>query len=292
MKKILGKGKDNLQTSYDYVIKRLGHSMKLFKDIVNDLPILVSFERIENADVKYDEKHYFVIPDMDSACKFTLHTMRHLPVGVPEINDLKKRRIFHLPNSQYEPLLYEKIMHDVENRLSKKALKEKNSLEKIADELDNLDNKITGGMLLIGGLSSFVNPAIGISIATKAIIPGMAGILSKYGIRPLGEKISKSQVDSAIRKAEKKLKNEFSESDTITFINPILMELVLLLESNKNLNQVIPDSCHLEWNTSHWETLTKKAVLDVYNDKVRRFFNFGNAKINPETEEYISSLSE
>lgn len=48
---------------------------------------------------KFDEKHYFLIPDTGSEDGYALYVMRSLPEGIPPINNLEKRRLLHLPGS-------------------------------------------------------------------------------------------------------------------------------------------------------------------------------------------------
>src|SRR5262245_5819860 len=52
---------------------------------------------------RVDEKHYFLVPDRRSDVGYSLYAMRCLPDGVPPINDLPKRRYFHLPNEHALP---------------------------------------------------------------------------------------------------------------------------------------------------------------------------------------------
>ena len=98
MQKYLNQGSKLLQKSAETVAKNFDASVEIVKEWVGELPVFVSLERSTKCNVQYDEKHYFVIPYKLSPTGFSLHTMRYLLTGAPEVNDLPKRRIFHFPN--------------------------------------------------------------------------------------------------------------------------------------------------------------------------------------------------
>ena len=100
MKDLFNKGVSKLQSAADDTISIASEKWALFQETINELPFLASLERTKNvAPIQYDEKHYFVIPYHLSKVGITLHTMRCIPDGVPEINELPKRRVFHFPNA-------------------------------------------------------------------------------------------------------------------------------------------------------------------------------------------------
>jgi len=58
-----------------------------------------------NGDQKFDERHYFLVPDSRNDDGYSLVVTRCLPDGVPLINDLPKRRVLHLPSIDAEVML-------------------------------------------------------------------------------------------------------------------------------------------------------------------------------------------
>ncbi len=96
---------NRLSEGLDSLKSELDNTATLIREQVGKLPVLASLERGEKAACQFDEKHYFVIPNFTSDTGFSLHTMRYLPNGVPEVNELTKRRIFHFPNEHYEGTL-------------------------------------------------------------------------------------------------------------------------------------------------------------------------------------------
>jgi hypothetical protein len=160
--------------------------MNMVKDVVNGLPIFVSLERLKDLKLEYDEKHYFIIPLYSCEAGFSLHTMRSLPAHVPEINDLPKRGVFHFPNEHYEATLRVHMVNTVKDIAYGSGEKNVSSLEMLANKIDALDSKLTYGILIIGGIAAIFNPLVGGAIAVKAVFPGVAGLLSNYGLRSLG----------------------------------------------------------------------------------------------------------
>jgi hypothetical protein len=233
MIKYLKKGKSLLSSTAEKLTSEVSSGIELVKGAIDGLPVLMSFERSSDYDVKFDEKHYFIIPYKCSEVGFSLHTMRHLPISVPEINDLPKRRVFHFPNPYYEASLREHMLHSARELVEEQSSGRLNTLEKLANDIDALDSKLTYGMLLVGGLAAIANPVVGIGIAAKALLPSATGLLTKYGLRPVGEKFSQSQFNKEIKGAELSVSKEFSESNTIKVVNPILQELEIALRTTE-----------------------------------------------------------
>jgi hypothetical protein len=78
---------------------------ELTTEQIGRLPFFASSEKSDQyGNSRYDEKHYFLIPYRLSEINYTFYSMRVLPYGVPPINDLPKKRIFHFPNDHCENL--------------------------------------------------------------------------------------------------------------------------------------------------------------------------------------------
>jgi hypothetical protein len=272
MQNFIKKGLDAVRSVADKTSEELVSSYSIVKEKVNGLPIFVSAEKSSKYHGKqYDEKHYFVIPFELSEHKFSLHTMRCLPNGVPEINNLTKRRIFHFPNEHSEEMLKGYMQQSVEDIVIERNKDNPSSLESLANQIDLLDKKLTYGMLLVGGLAAIVNPLLGAGIAAKALLPGVGSIINKYGLRPTGEKLSKLQLDKSIKEAEEHISIEFSGANTLKVINPILQELALSLRTTESQYDPLTGpnlsrSSIPELDGERWRELTETAICHVYQE--------------------------
>lgn len=244
----------------------------MVSEIINDLPVFISSERAKpGSELLYDEKHYFVIPYRRSEVGIALHTMRFLPEGVPEINELPKRRVFHFANEYGEGLLRQVLLKESREIVDSQSAGKRHTLESLADDIDALDKRLTYGILVIGGAAVLVNPVLGLSIAAKALLPGVAGLVSKYGLRPMGEKLNKAQLEKAAREAEDKVLAQFEEATTLKLINPILEELELALSTTEMEHDPLVDFDMStqglpELDGQQWRRLTIVALKHVYKE--------------------------
>ncbi|WP_444882907.1 hypothetical protein [Microbulbifer sp. PSTR4-B] len=295
MKQYFDKGKKGLVDLSRKVPAEITGSLKVFQEVVAGLPIFSSAERSENFMQRYDEKHYFVIPYQLSQTGFTLHTMRCLPDDAPEVNDLPKRRIFHFPNSHYEGSLRKFMVESAVELSLERGNSGKSSLERLADDIDKLDRKLTVGMLLVGGVAAVFNPLIGAGLAAKAVLPGMSGLVNKFGLRPAGEKLSELQSKKMLRQAEEDVAKQFSESNTLKVINPILQELELALRTTEAQHDPLTDpnladGSIPELDSERWRELTERAVYHVYKDVYRDKRLAKKAQLGPEDLRWFEVL--
>ncbi|MGH1543902.1 MAG: hypothetical protein ACRBHB_26120 [Arenicella sp.] len=293
MKELFKKGKDVLNSATDKLSVEMESGMSIVKDVINGLPIFVSFERSTKYQAEFDEKHYFVIPFEGSETGFSLHTMRYLPVSVPEVNDLPKRRVFHFPNLYYEAALRENMLQSARSLATEKL--ERSTLESLADDIDALDNKLTYGMLLVGGIAAIFNPIVGAGIAAKAVLPSITGLFTKYGLRPVAEKLTQSQAKALVSEAENKVRKAFSESDTIKVVNPILQELEIALRTNEDehdplVDPNMADGSIPELEGKRWRELTVRALYHVYHDTYKDKARHKSASLGPEDIRWLKTL--
>lgn len=297
MKHYWEQGKQALNRVTEKLSSEFEAGFKVIKEVVDGLPVLVSAERSKQFMVQYDEKHYFVIPFALVDTGFILHTMRCLPDGVPEINDLPKRRVFHLPGDQYEALLRHHLVDGARALAGEQRAGKVSTLESLANDIDALDTKLTYGMLLVGGIAAFFNPLVGAGIAAKAMLPGIAGMLNKYGLRPVGEKLTQSQVAAELKKAEDEVLSQFSESSTCKVVNPILQELELALRTSEQehdplIDPNLSDGSIPQLDSERWRELTVRAMHHVYADVYCNKKLQGEAKLGPEDVRWLDVLFE
>jgi hypothetical protein len=296
VKKFLKKGIEAVRTVADKTTDEIAASYSIVKEKVNGLPIFISIEKSNKySGEQYDEKHYFVIPFELSEYKFALHTMRCLPNGVPEINNLPKRRVFHFPNEHSEEMLKRYMRQSAERKVNELTDLNPSALESLANQIDSLDKKLTYGMLLVGGLAAIVNPLLGVGIAAKALLPGVGSIINKYGLRPAGEKITGYQRNKSMNEAEKNITAEFKSANTLQVINPILQELALTLRTTESQHDPLtaPNLANgsiPELDGQRWRELTEVAICHVYQEVYETPSLHKNANLGPENLRWLKIM--
>ena len=286
---------NRVSKSWDAAKAELDTKLEMVKEHIGALPVIVSLERSEAKDVQYDEKHYFVIPNHTCDIGFSLHTMRSLPSGSPEINDLPKRRVFHFPNEHYEGALRLHMVETARSMAIDTNSNTQSTLEKLADDIDAMDSKLTYGMLAVGALAAIFNPLIGAGIALKAVLPSISGMLSRHGLKPLGEKATRAQIEQKAKQAEEHVLAQFAAATTLKVTNPILNELEFALRTNEqehdplhdpNLaNASLPALEHCDWRH-----LTEVAISHVYKEILADPEKHAKAKLGPEDIRWLQVL--
>lgn len=296
MKVLFEKSKKLVNTTKNAISQELSSSFSLVMEMVNKLPVLISSERSDAFhEIQYDEKHYFVIPFRLSEIGIALHTMRCLPTGVPELNDLPKRRIFHFARDIDESAIRNHLINEAKDIVTITNKDRLSSLESLANDIDGLDKKLTYGMLCLGGLAALANPVIGAGIAAKALVPGVAGLLSKYTLRPIGEKMTESQLQSQIKVVEDKIIKDFESANTIKVINPILQELELALNTDESQHDPLFDfdlgqSDIEEIDGERWRELTVTALKHTYQNTLNKKSEHKQARLGPEDIRWFNVL--
>lgn len=296
MKNLFNDGLKSVSSLADKAIDEVTHRFSLVKEVVNGIPFFVSSEKTDTyGEVQYDERHYFVVPFMLNDSGIALHSMRCLPEGVPEINKLPKRRVFHFPNEHSELLVRRMLVDSAKDLIEKDHGNDKNSLISLANDIDALDKKLTYGMLFVGGMAALVNPIVGAGIAAKALLPAMAGVLNKYGLRPAGEKLSQAQLEKKIREAEDGVLRDFGDSSTIQVINPILQELELALRTSQKEHDPLLDFDMSKGQIDkldgeRWRELTETAVFHLYKDVLADTSQHADAHLGPEDIRWLKVI--
>jgi len=217
------------ETLFSSVTGTLDSGVGLLKSTLGGIPFFGRTSVSDSYDhAKYDERHYFLIPDPNDQEKYSFCITRCLPQGVPPINDLEKRRLLHMPSEHGLPMLKSLLMEEAEDSIRAEAHepgKVLQSLGGLLDEVDKHDEKAFAGLLLIGGLVALANPLAGAAVAANAAVPAIATVVSKYGLRLATQKSSNMEVARNIKKAEKDLQKQFKEAGTSMVINPLLANL-------------------------------------------------------------------
>lgn len=252
-------------TGVGYVTKMVG-GLNIFGSTVTTV-----------ASQRYDERHYFLVPDKRQRDGYVLCITRCLPAGVPPINDLPKRRVLHLPHRDAESMLRTLLIKQAQAEELAKPNDRKTLADRtreVADYIDALDEKVFGGVLLIGGLVAIFNPIAGAAIAAKSLIPSLGMFASKYGLRMAEESLTHANLQSKAKQAEIEVLRQFKESSTEQFVNPILMILDRALQTTEEqfdpmleLHNYLRSELTTEQN--QWARLTSRVILDVFDDALK-----------------------
>ncbi|MHB8955403.1 MAG: hypothetical protein ACYC4U_20690 [Pirellulaceae bacterium] len=249
-------------------------------------------------DDRVDEKHYFLIPDRRSDAGYSLYVMRCIPEGVPPINDLPKRRLFHLPNEHALPTVEHILLADARGSVEDAPLSPcsvGSRLNHIADEIDRLDGKVFGGVLLIGGLVAVINPLAGAAVALKALLPSLGLLFTKYGLKYAGDAANARDMASRIKAAEKDVLRQFRASGTDTLVNPLLTQLDRALETSvweyEPILDFEPETMAFgQRDRDRFFKLTCQAIANTYDDVLDDPAGWDRAKLGPEDIRYLKLL--
>jgi|GEM_PF-3728869 len=208
----------------------------LFHSTVAKVPLLSSVLVDETAEDRH-ETHVFLVP-MEQAAEeggYILYSCQRVPPGYAKANELPRVRIFHLPGPGAESALRILLQDDIRERLEREEAENVvededgeslgDLLAKTGEIIDREGDKVTGGLLLVGGAVALVNPLLGITVASKALIPSIGGKLTTEGLKRLGDRMNRfskrredERLDREAEKALKKVKN-------LSLVNPFLAAL-------------------------------------------------------------------
>lgn len=200
-------------------------------EVVRGIPIFGSLSAMNHEVPDRDETHYLLVPKLDGN-GFSIFRKRVLPAGVGAENRLPKARIFHVPDASSKGVM--------ERELSKVLAQEApvmrgagdevaDLLDRVADEIDRETPRVSGGLLIIGGVVALVNPLVGIGIAAKSLLPSLGSSVARAGsdfvvgkLRDWGRKRDEARRLTEAAREVKRLKPE-------VFENPVLRALDLVI---------------------------------------------------------------
>lgn len=246
-----------------------------------------------------DERHYFLVPNHSSKTQYSLYVLRCLPDGVPPINDLPKQRVVHLPNphamAMLEEILVAEACQAVESSKAENGLIS-GSLDGLADQLDQVEAKMFGGILLIGGLVALVNPIAGAVVAAKAAVPSIGLMLSKYGFRYVGDSVKKKELARQVQNAEKKVRTQFRNAATRSLTNPLLEQLDHALRTDENefdpLLEFSSDQLDFgEQDRRRLFKLTAQAISNTYATILAQEDTWQEASLGPEDVRFLRLIA-
>lgn len=245
-----------------------------------------------------DEKHYFLIPYKLADCGYTLYSMRCLPEGVPPVNDLPKKRVFHLPNEHASKMVEKMLLEEAPATVTadEEETQSKSSLIDLADRIDQLDQKAFNGALLIGGLVALANPVAGGILAAKAMIPSIGLLLTKYGLKQAGETLDERNLAGKIKRAEKEVLAEFHGTSTTQVVDPLLGQLDKALNTDVFEYDPLLEEPHAAEDSvttdeeRQLRTFTICAILNTYQEVLDNKRMHKKASLGPEDIRWLKYL--
>ena len=146
------------------------------------------------------------------------------------------------------------------------------NLDTLINEIDKVDGKVFGGVLLLGGLVALANPLAGAAVAMKAAVPSIGLLVSKYGLKVVSETATNMDVAQQIKRAEKDVKTQFKSAKTVSVINPLLhhmstrTSLDMWMMENKKFQFVCDGIEFTQKDIRRLTDFTEQAISDVVKD--------------------------
>jgi len=222
-----------------------------------------------------DETHYFLIPNPEATGSYTLFRTRVLPDGIGPENELPKARIFQLPAQGTTEHLIHLLSVEIQDQHLQKADPESPlaaRLENIADEIDKQSNRVSGGLLLIGGAVAIANPLLGVGIAAKSLLPSLGSKLSVHGVKHASSWLRSRNTKAQNSGAQKSAQSEIKKLKPEVRLNPVTQILERALHSQKNDFDPTLESSELFDTTQQINdiSLGAKAILTVFDQQENR----------------------
>jgi hypothetical protein len=247
------------------------------------------------ASCEADETHYFLVPFRCADEGYALHVQRALPPGTGLVNSLPRRRIFHLPDLAGRERL-ESLLHF---SLAGQAMAEipagsdlADRLEKMAEAIDEQTGRVTGGLLVVGGIVAIANPLLGVGIAAKALLPSAASVVTKGAAGYVSDKLRSRAKKNRVEEARDEAAEEVRKLKPELFENPLLRLLEQAVSTADPAHdpafeelKIAPD---LPW--MRLRGLTTTAVAACYRDILDDPADCVKAALHPPDVQWLRSL--
>ncbi len=281
------------------LVKRISDDgLEHFRGQLGNIPFFTSIKIIASVDLKNrDETHYFLVPYRLNESSYALFTQRVLPDGVGPANSLPKARIFHLPDKAASAAIEKLATNQIKELKLKTASTSAplaDRLDLLAQEIDRHSDRITGGLVLIGGVIAIANPILGIGIAAKALLPTVTSKLSKHGINHVSDWLRDKKVKSLEKSATNEAEKEISKLAPEILNDPVLRLLEESLEtSDTNHDPNIAFAAMMNTPSEATATIfTASAISHVYADCMADPATHSKAQLHPADLRWLKSLAE
>jgi hypothetical protein len=129
-----------------------------------------------------DITYYFLVPDINNPKNYILHSHRVIPTNIIDESKLVKKQIFQIPSSESINTLRNMIQAKVEKELhegSDLSSFTSDTLADLANTIDESNNTLTNGLLIVGGVMCLANPITGAAIIGTSLLPNVvSGVVS------------------------------------------------------------------------------------------------------------------
>lgn len=264
------------------------------------LPFVSSVEAAPQHDrVDRDETHYFLVPTPFASDGYALHSARRVPEGFASANDLPRLRVFHLPGPGADRVLEALVVDATEQRLPELEGDSEPSvlarLEWVADEIDRQSTRVTGGILVIGGVVALSNPLLGAGIAAKALLPSIGSLLSREALSTASKKLLRWQDGRRKKQRQREASREVRSIPITSIVNPLLATLERALTTERHefdpILEVDLDDVALDgWNQAEVLRLSARAIVEVYDAAETDEPIAPGRRLGPEDREWIEIL--
>ncbi len=225
----------------------------------------------EDKEVEFDETHYVLVPILGAKKDYAIYKKRILPQGIGETNSLPKARFFHVPDVSGKELLEQELVTSIvseslDNTIGASDLAD--TLEKIADQIDRETDKISGGLLIIGGVVTLINPLLGIGIAVKGLLPAIGAKVSKAGAEYVGGKLRNWNQSTALNKLKKDASKQVRNLKPRMYSNPIIRSIEAIATNPSADFDPCEDRRNWvdEFETIRFYQVTLEAIQEVYKN--------------------------
>jgi len=233
---LLDKIPDALKAGFARAQDAVEHGVSFVRSSLSGLPLLSSvIASGRTRDVARDETHYFLVPYRVESCGYVLFAIKRVPEGygtdaLRESMKLPKVRVFHLPLDGAEKQIERMVMAGIASATAapvadgSPALADR--LRTMADEIDKQSGRVTGGLVVIGGIAAIANPLLGVAIAAKALLPSVGAAASREGLRHVADRVSAWAGQRKEREQKEKIEAEYrAGGEVLTVVNPLLQAL-------------------------------------------------------------------
>jgi hypothetical protein len=237
----------------------------------------------------FDTTHYFLIPDLNNAEDFTLHTYRELPFNVINESKLEKRKIFHLPNEEYFQLLKNKVLEENKNNNIKESDDHTtitlSVLKNVSNSIDTTNNVLSNGLLLVGVVACVANPIVGIAVIGSSFMPSLLSDAISGSLKGITAKLDLSSYNQMNKNAEEKAVKELEEVTPTLQVNSVLSKFYKSIkDENFEPNLEVNDESELL-------ELTLKVVKPVYDPIINDKSFFNKKQVNNNIRNYYNVIS-
>ncbi len=243
--------------------------LKSVSEVFQRVTIFGSLSAAETTEAVYDETHYLLVSLLGGQSRYAVYTKRILPPDIGVTNSLPKARIFHVPDESGKELLERELIANLVNeRLDPSAGSSEfaDLLEKVADQIDGETSRISGGLILIGGVVALANPILGVGIAVKGLLPSIGTMATKAGAGYVGNKLRDWSRSSAESKLRSEVSKEVQRLKPRIYPNPVLRSLeAIATNPETDFDPALDERNWIDrFESPHYHRVTAEAIHEVY----------------------------